>query len=187
MDASFRQDGEIVEVVDASGTVLETLPELSEHAGKIVRYDYMMSSKRKVDVSAELSPEDAYEWLRCVTGVAGAAIVRGIGGAAAGGAGGSVLPGAGTLADAIGYGIGHRGRRCHRGRCVLAMSDGVRSVFSSKQAGIMMLCASMLAFVLFPIFAVPIFLTIGVLNAAGAIIFLSSARKQDEKSLPEVP
>lgn len=70
---------------------------------------------------------------------------------------------------------------------MLAMSDGVRSVFSSKQAGIMMLCASMLAFVLFPIFAVPIFLTIGVLNAAGAIIFLSSARKQDEKSLPEVP
>lgn len=105
MDASFCQDGEIVEVVDASGTVLETLPELSEHGGKIVRYDYMMSSKRKVDVSAELSPEDAYEWLRCVTGVAGAAIVRGIGGAAAGGAGGSVLPGAGTLADAIGYGM----------------------------------------------------------------------------------
>lgn len=105
MDASFRQGGEIIEIIDASGTVLETLPELSEHGGKIVRYDYMMSSKRKVDVSAELSPEDAYEGLRCVTDFAGAAIVRRIGGAAAGGAGGSVLPGAGTLAGAIGYGM----------------------------------------------------------------------------------
>lgn len=103
-NASFRQDGGRTEIVDADGHVLETLPELSENDGKIVRYDYAIDSNGKANVTAKLSPEGTYGWVRCVTGVTGAAIVGGIGGAAAGGASGSVLPGAGTVAGAVGYG-----------------------------------------------------------------------------------
>lgn len=103
-NASFRQDGGKTEIVDASGRVLETLPELSKNDGKIVRYDYAIDSNGKANVSAELSPEGTYGWVRCVTGVTGAAIVGGIGGAAAGGSAGSVLPGAGTAVGAVGYG-----------------------------------------------------------------------------------
>lgn len=60
---------------------------------------------------------------------------------------------------------------------MLAMNDHKDSVFSSKQAGFLLLCSGLLAFVLFPVFATPIFLVIGVLNTAGAITFISSGRK----------
>lgn len=108
--AQFIDSFGVKKIVDSAGTTIETLPIESREDGVTTRYNYTTDDEGNLLVTSEVLADndpsvfDQRGWFRCTVGTLGGAIVGGIGGAAAGGTAGSVLPGAGTVAGAIGYG-----------------------------------------------------------------------------------
>lgn len=110
-NARLSLDDDEVNIESADGEVLETLPRQFWNGEEVVGFTYKPSADGKTvhiqQHSLGSNEENLYEdrgAVRCVLGTAGGAIAGGVGGALAGGAEGSIIPGAGTVAGAVGYG-----------------------------------------------------------------------------------